>query len=365
MEIYGIKLADGSHGILSKDKDGTKLKSENYNFIFNRKDGFFARWGKTIEDDGDPSLSLPEIIDMEISTTCHGIDKPCNFCYKSNSSKGEYMNFETFKKVFAKLPPTITQLAAGIGDIDSNPDIWKIFEYCRENSVIPNITINGARMTSEHFDNLAKYCGAVACSVYDKNLTYNAIKELTDRGMCQINIHYMISSETIDMAYDIIDDMKNDPRLSKMNAIVFLSLKQKGNAKTGYTQLSQEKFNDLCKYALSKNTKFGFDSCSSRKFFNYLDSDKSLTEEFKKQMYQCIEPCESSIFSSYISCGDSKSGPKYYPCSFCEGVNDEWKEGIDILSCDNFINDVWYNEKTQNFKKKLLACDRDCSIYKI
>jgi MoaA/NifB/PqqE/SkfB family radical SAM enzyme len=364
MKRTEIKLVNGDNAVIVDNNEFKILKSENYNFLFNKKDGFFCRWGKTQEDDGDSSLSWPEIIDMEISTTCHGVGTPCKFCYKSNTSKGEYMTFETFKKVFAKLPPTITQLAAGIGDIDSNPDMWKIFEYCRENDVIPNVTINGARMTSEYFDNLAKYCGAVACSVYDKDLTYNSIKELTNRGMRQINIHYMISEQSVFGAYDVINDMQNDTRLSNMNAIVFLSLKQKGNAKTGYTQLSQEKFNDLCKYALSKNIKFGFDSCSSRKFFNYLDSDDTLTKEFKEQMYQCIEPCESSVFSSYVSCGSSDKGPQYYPCSFCEGI-EGWEEGIDILSSDDFIKDVWYNGKTQNFKNKLLSCNRDCPIYKI
>ena len=364
MKKVEIKLVNGDKATVFDNDKMKALKSENYNFLFKKEDGFFARWGKTTEDDGDFSVSWPEIIDMEISTSCHGVGKVCSFCYKSNNPKGDYMNFETFKKVFAKLPPTITQLAAGIGDIDGNPDMFKIFDYCRKNGVIPNVTINGARMTPELYDNLAKYCGAVAVSVYDKNVTYNAIKELTDRGMTQINIHFMISTQTIDQAYEVIDDVQSDPRLAKMNAVVFLSLKQKGNAKIGFTQLSQEKFNELCKYALSKNTRFGFDSCSSTKFFNYLDSDESLTKEFKEQMYQCIEPCESSVFSSYISCGDSKNGPKYYPCSFCEGIKG-WEDGIDILSADNFIDDVWYNEKTQNFKKKLLSCGRDCPIYTI
>jgi len=359
-----IRLANGDRAIIAENDKIKILKSKSYNFFFDKSNGMFMRWGETKEDDGDPSLSWPEIVDMEISTSCHGVGKPCKFCYKSNTPKGTYMNFETFKKVFAKLPPTITQLAAGIGDIDGNPDIWKIFEHCRENGIIPNVTINGARMTSEYFDNLAKYCGAVAVSVYDKELTYNAIKELTNRNMTQINIHFMISNESIDMAYKVIDDMQSDPRLEKMNAIVFLSLKIKGNAKTGYTQLSQEKFNNLCKYALSKDIRFGFDSCSSSKFNSYLESDKSLTAEFKNKMDQCIEKCESSVFSSYVSCGDSKNGPKYYPCSFCEGI-EGWEDGIDILSCNNFIDDVWYNEKTQNFKKKLLSCDRDCPIYKI
>jgi len=360
MKKTEIKLSNGEIATIV-DTDKVKvLKSENYNFLFNKSDGFFARYGKTAEDDGDLNVSLPEIIDMEISTACHGVGTPCKFCYKSNTSKGEYMNFETFKKVFAKLPSSITQLAAGIGDIDSNPDIWKIFEYCRENSVIPNVTINGARMTSEYFDNLATYCGAVAVSVYDKNLTYNAIKELTDRGMKQINIHFMISEQSIYTAYEVINDMQTDSRLSKMNAIVFLSLKQKGNAKTGFTQLPQDKFNDLCKYAISKKIRFGFDSCSSRKYYNYLDSDDSLTKEFKEQMNQCIEPCESSIYSSYVNVNGD-----YFPCSFCEGVNDEWKNGLSILECNDFLTDIWNNEKTKNFKKKLLSCNRDCPIYKI
>lgn len=360
MKKTELELVNGDKAVIV-DTDKVKiLKSDNYNFLFDKTTGYFCRWGKTQEDDGDPSQSLPEIIDMEISTACHGVGSPCKFCYKSNNAKGEYMNFETFKKIFSKLPASITQLAAGIGDIDSNPDMWKIFDYCRQNDVIPNVTINGARMTPEYFDNLAKYCGAVACSVYDKDLTYNAIKELTDRGMDQINIHFMISSQTIDKAYEVVNDMLTDSRLSKMNAIVFLSLKQKGNAKTGFTQLSQDKFNDLCKYAISKKIRFGFDSCSSRKFFNYLDSDNSLTDEFKEQMNQCIEPCESSMYSSYVAVDG-----KYYPCSFCEGVNEDWKDGISVLDCDDFLTDIWYSEKTQKFKNHLLSCNRDCPIYKI
>lgn len=359
MKKTEIKLSNDDNAIIV-DTDKVKiLKSENYNFLFNKSDGFFARWGKTEDEDGDMSVSLPEIVDMEISTACHGVGKPCRFCYKSNTPSGEYMTFETFEKIFSKLPPTITQLAAGIGDIDSNPDMWKIFEHCRNNEVIPNVTINGARMTPEYFDNLAKYCGAVAVSVYDKDLTYNAIKELTDRGMNQINIHFMISEQTIDKAHEVINDIQNDERLTKLNAIVFLSLKTKGYAKSGYTQLSQSKFNELCKTAISKKIRFGFDSCSSHKFFAYLRSDNTLSDEFKEQMYACIEPCESSVYSSYI---DVKGF--YYPCSFTPGT-DNWNEGLDVLNCNDFLTDIWYNQKTKDFKSKLLNCSRDCILYKI
>lgn len=358
MKKTKIKLINGDSGLIVENETVKALKSPDYNYIFDKNNGYFARWGKTEDDDGNFEIGLPEIADIEISTICSGISAPCKFCYKSNTSKGEYMSIDIFKKVFEKLPPTITQIAFGIGDIDGNPDLWKIMEHCRNNGIVPNITINGARMTKEYFDNLAKYCGAVACSVYDKELTYNAIKELTDREMSQINIHFMISEETINKAYEVLHDIKNDARLSKMNAIVFLSLKTKGNAKKGYTQLNQEKFNMLSDFAIENNIRIGFDSCSSFKFFNAIEANKSFTEVFKQNMYECVEPCESSVYSSYINVEG-----KYFPCSFCENV-DGW-DGLDVISSNDFIKDIWYHPMTINFRKKLLDNKRDCPIYKI
>ena len=91
-------------------------------------------------------------------------------CYKSNTSQGKNMSLETFKKIFHKIPLNLTQIAFGIGDIDANPDLWKIMEYCRNNNynqVVPNITINGKRLTDEHIGMLAELCGAVAVSRYN------------------------------------------------------------------------------------------------------------------------------------------------------------------------------------------------------
>lgn len=41
------------------------------------------------------------------------------------------MSLETFKALFHKLPTTVCQIAFGIGDINANPDLFKIMEYCR------------------------------------------------------------------------------------------------------------------------------------------------------------------------------------------------------------------------------------------
>ena len=49
----------------------------NYNFVFDKTNGNFARWGKTKEDDPQQAPA-PEIADIEISTVC---TKGCAFCF--------------------------------------------------------------------------------------------------------------------------------------------------------------------------------------------------------------------------------------------------------------------------------------------
>lgn len=168
------------------------FRSENYNFNFNKHSGLFMRWGKT--EDDDPIVGLPEILDIEVSEICHGVNNvPCPFCYKSNVGfKGRNMSLETFKKVIdnffffnsdgVSMTP-LTQIALGIGDIDSNPDLKDMILYARERGIIPNITINGDRLTDEWVEFFAKNLGAIAVSIYDKDISYNAIKRLTDASL--------------------------------------------------------------------------------------------------------------------------------------------------------------------------------------
>jgi MoaA/NifB/PqqE/SkfB family radical SAM enzyme len=349
-----IKLSNGETARLVEDANTKVLQSKNYNFIFNKSNGFFVRWGETKEDDGDLSVGLPEIADIEISTVCNGVHGICKFCYKENTPRGENMSLETFQTVLEKLPPTVTQVALGIGNIDGNPDLWNIMKYCHSKGVIPNITINGSRMNDELFDRLASTVGACAVSKYDKDTTYNAVKELTDRGLKQTNIHFMLSEETFDDAMQTLDDIKTDNRLQKLNAIVFLSLKTKGCAKTGFLQLSQDKFKALVDRAIDNNIPIGFDSCGSFKFLKSIEGRKNY-----KMMEAMVEPCEATIYSSYINVkGD------YFPCSFATNTTN-WEKGISVIDCDDFLNDVWNNEKTKEFKGRLLHCGRDCPIYKI
>ncbi len=334
--------------------------SENYNSVFNYETGVFARWGKDYNDDPKFSPFGPEILDIEISTICHGINgKSCAHCYKSNTGNGINMSFETFKKLFDKLPTSTTQVAFGIGDIDSNPDMFKIFEYCREHKVVPNVTINGDRMTDELYDKLAKVLGACSVSLYSpKDICYNAIKELTDRGMRQVNIHCLLSQETYSKCIQVINDYKYDNRLSNLNAIVFLLLKPKGN-RNNYRSISFDLYKELINIALEHEVPIGFDSCGAPFFMEAVKEHK----DFSRFEIVC-ESCESSLFSGYINVEG-----RYFHCSFIEGVK-EWK-GIDVLNCNDFLADVWNADETlklrsllTNQKHELSSSIRLCPIYK-
>jgi MoaA/NifB/PqqE/SkfB family radical SAM enzyme len=406
-DIQKIKLFDGTFGELMITPLVKAFKSEKYNYLFFKENGEFYRWGSpenhetpkklknpryldiysiwvslwgkenvlkfkefltSLEDDGDLDYSVPEILDFEISTKCAGVKlegqkaSPCAFCYKSNNNTGSYISTEDYIKVIDKVGQTITQIALGIGNIDQ-PNLWEIMDATIDRGIVPNITINGDRMTDEYFDNLSEKCGAVAISYYDKDLTFNAIHELaTKRGMKQINIHFFLAEETFEKGMQLIDDVENDPRAKDLNAIVFLSAKLRGNAeKNDYHILSQEKYNIISRKALDAKVGVGMDSCSAQKTlisYEYLDNFN--------QMKDYIEPCESAIFSSYVN----KDG-YYFPCSFAEGIEfapGDWTEGISVLDCDDFLEDIWYVEKTKTFAdevKRCRDCGKSCAIFEI
>lgn len=352
-----VRMNDGSTGTIAEDANGKILNHPNYKFAFNKNNGFFARWGETTDCDGDEALGLPEIADIEISTICNGPKgTPCKFCYKSNSGQGTNMTLAMFREVFDRLPPTVTQIAFGIGDIDSNPDMAAIFKYAKDRGVIPNVTINGGRMTPEWFDFLAETCGAVAVSLYDRDLTYDAVKELTDRGMTQVNIHFMLAAETADKFFHHICAVKEDERLEKLNATVILGLKKKGRG-GAFNTIDPILFEALVFQMLKDGIRFGFDSCSAGKVEKAVrkmyDNLQITVGEFQN-LKMMIEPCESTVYSSYIN----EKG-EFFPCSFMEG-EEGWRNGIPVYDTVDFLEEVWNDARTRAFRKRVIGCRKEC-----
>ena len=325
------------------------ITSENYNSMFNKETGEFVRFGKTVEDDPDYSPIGNEILDIEISTICNGINgKPCKACYKGLTGSGINMSFDTYKKVIDKMPKVMNQVALGVGDIGSNPDLYKIMEYTRSKGIIPNITVNGWDLTDCHAKNLVRLCGAVSVSRYEpKDVCYNAVKKLTDLGLKQCNIHMLVSVETLDACYELFDDYFKDDRLKNLNAIVLMQLKPKG-IRNKLNILPYEDYKRLIKYAVDKNIPLGGDSCQAGAMHQVL---KEIGKEDMAKMY--IESCESLLFSYYINV-DAVA----YPCSFTEG--NEGIIGINILECEDFIKDAWYHDFSRQWRDNLIK-SKDCN----
>jgi len=342
---------------IREDENEKKVVSENFNSIFNKKTGNFLRWGSVESENPIYSPFGPEIADIEITTICKGPGGVlCPYCYKGNTKNGENMTFDTFKNIFHKLPRTIQQVAFGAdADLSSNPDIWRIMDYCRNNyyqEVIPNITV--ADVSDDVAQKLSEVCGAVAVSMHhDKDLCYNSVKKLTDLDMEQVNIHYVIHEGAFDNILETIRDIKYDPRLKYLNAIVFLSLKQKGRGEK-FQRLSDDKFKFIIELCMYLGIRFGFESCGCHKFLNAIKDSPNY-----KELEEMSESCESTLFSTYIDVHG-----KFFPCSFTPNT-EGWEDGIDVTKVDDFLKDIWYNEKTNRFRDNLIHCNRNCPIYNV
>jgi MoaA/NifB/PqqE/SkfB family radical SAM enzyme len=333
------------------------LVSDEIKSFFNKRSGYTKTWGRTKED--DPSLCRfgPLIADIELTTACEGVGRTCPECYKSNRPEGQHMTLGRFKELFAKMPKTLQQIAFGLGDTPSadgtrgNPDTFAIFEHCRKNGVIPNCTINGWRLDKADAERLAKTCGAVAVSRYPHrpDVCYDAVKMLTDAGLTQTNIHCLVSQQHLSDCHQLLEDATTDPRLAKLNAIVFLSAKQKGRG-TWLNPVPADKYKELIDAAFQKGVRIGFDSCSAHKFL------KAIEGHHKYELLSTYtEPCESGLFSAYIDVTGT-----YYPCSFATGET----EGIDLFRVDNFM-EVWTGPNVASWRRRLLDNERRCPLYAI
>lgn len=327
------------------------LVSPEVNYYFNKETGYMATWGKTQEEDPDFSPYGNFIADIEISTACNGVQgKLCKYCYKQATKTGKNMSLETYKKLFAKLPKTLTQVAFGTdSQAKANPEFFDIMQYTRDNGVIPNVTV--ADIDDEIADKLAAVCGAVAVSNHS-DVCYDSVYKLTSRGMNQINIHQILATETLPRILDLLFKVETDYRLANLNAIVFLNLKQKGRG-VGFTPVSVKQREDLLDYLFENNIRFGSDSCGGMSISAYL-SKKGLLEKYGN----LIDPCESGLYSIYCDVNGN-----FYPCSF---VTEPYFQGINLLD-DNvdFLKDVWFNPTMVQWRENLLKCGRSCPVYKV
>ena len=344
-------------------------KDKKFHMNFRQSDGYTEKWGEKIEDDPTHCPWGNEIADIEVTTSCNGIrDKdgnraPCAFCYKSNTPNGKYMTFDMFKVIFDKMnrPKTMTQIAFGVdAECKTNPDIWRIMDYARENGVMPNVTV--ADIDQQVAENIVSRCGACAVSCYqrDKNRCYDSIELLVDEAKRQgrdrfsVNMHLLVSHETEGFVFEVMNDRLNDPRLKDMGAIVLLSMKQKGRGKA-FRKMDDEVYKKVIFFLQDHGIFYGSDSCGANRLMTSLKSyydGKPDGDKLYQMALSSIEPCESTLYSFYVNVEG-----KAFPCSFMEG-EDGWEEGIDLTDekYKNFTTQVWNHPRILEWRQNAIRC---------
>jgi len=399
--------------------DNDKFKSvhgSDFNIYFNKETGYTERWGTTREEVDDPMVSElgPTLMDIELVKDIHPNEEDkyvnelkvenctclgkCKFCYKSNAFTrySHYMSLVKYKRVLMQCANThvkigdkliffdddievdgvrmkainypllnwdtdicncapLLQLAFGITNLTSNPELLQIFAFSQKIGIIPNITCHGKDEVNDDFlRGICSLCGSVSVSRYDKNKTYDFIERLHYAGARQVNMHLLVAEETYDEVIETLNDIKTDKRLAFLESVVLLFLKQRGRGEH-YNIISEEKSDAIFKTALDNNIKFGFDICCTKRFNNFIK--KYPITEFRNGEY--YDFCDSGRFSGYVN-----TLGEYCPCSFIEN-NGMWSKPQNVLTCKNFIDEIWNGEKQQLYRSILLGRDTACVYYDI
>lgn len=314
-------------------------KKNRFVEIFNPDTGFYARSG-VIDQEGkdtgvDPFMRcFPSLIDIGIMQTCVCAHK-CNVdCYqKAIDRTGRNMSVDDYHSIMEQCKGKVLQVAlGGAGDVDTHENFEDILRITREHGIVPNFTTSGIAITKEKAEICKEYTGAIAVSEHFAPYTDKAIDLLLDAGV-KTNIHYVLSSKTID---DAIQKLKTNGFKQGINAVVFLTYKPIGLGKIEniltYDDPRVEEFFELVDGGKFHH-KIGFDSCAASGIVNFtknIDRDS-------------LDYCEGGRHSMYID-----ANMNAMPCSF---GNQDSKWFVSLR--DHTIQEVWNGEVFEKFRNSL------------
>ena len=320
---------------------------EQFGFVsrFNPKNGAYIRSNVYIDgkDSGkDPFMaSMPELLDIGIMGSCDHAAQCRVGCYQSGSTVREpNMSFQDYKMLIDQCRGSVFQVAlGGRGDPNKHPEFEQILEYSRKSQIVPNYTTSGWMLTDKEIYLTRRYCGAVAVSWYRQDYTDTAIRRFIEAG-CRTNVHFVLSRDSIDEAFELVTSPDKFPVLTGINAVVFLLHKPVGqgsrNAMLSPDDIRVQKL--FRKTATRLPFKIGFDSCTVPALLTKTRVNPVM-----------LDSCEGARFSAYIS-----AGLEMTPCSF-DRIS---QYSVDLRSCS--IRDAWNSQAFERFRKPFRTACPDC-----
>lgn len=336
------------------------LTDHHYNCFFDKLTGLNLRFGKMLDDDPDVCKLGPEILDLEVSINgCVPVkgSENCKYCYKCNTSApATNMRFETFKKIVGTFPINLSQIAFGITGLKTNPDLPKMFEYCRQIGIIPNLTTVGADMDDDMKDMICKYAGACAVSCYPgaKELCYKTIDELHTYAKgaysrdLHVNMHILVSKSNMSHLHEVLQDIA-DGKVPGLRSVVLLRIKPCGRAKRMDCTVSHDMYKEVVEFCMKNKISFGFDSCSATPVMEVLK------EIGHPELCNCCESCESGRLSSYINVAG-----EYWNCSFAERT--DFIKPINVLAYKH-STEWWNSDEIKRIRNLEHPACKSCPIY--
>lgn len=320
-----------------------KRHIDNYHFVADSRTGITMRWGKSLND--DPTFApVPELADISISNHC---TKGCSFCYRDSRNNNEFMSVEDYCSVLDSMNHdnygNVFQVALGGGEPLEHPDFLTIIDKTVHRNIVPNFTTNGIYIDQNICNQIKGKVGAVAISVTSaQEIPTDKVKLLNLHGI-RVNLHYLLSSETISEAIKILRG-DNSELLDGINAIVFLTYKPAGRAdrqfviKSGFTL---DEFLREIETRESKMPKIGFDACFIPMLMRKTKIPRTL-----------IDTCEGGFFSVYIDHRLNVS-----PCSFSAR-----RDSYNLHVYDFY--DIWLNKFDSYREASKNHCRfKECSAY--
>ena len=312
----------------------------DYHFLADKDSGTTFRWGKTFEE--NPSFApVPELADISISNRC---TKGCFFCYRDSTPAGDLMSVEDYCQVLDSMNHpaygNVFQVALGGGEPLEHPDFLDIIDETIKRDIIPNFTTNGLLLDENVINDLHGKIGALAISVTNINSLTKFSALLAGNKTIRINIHYILSGESICQAIGILEGRYNG-LLEGINAIVFLTYKPAGRGENRLVLRDDENMEEFLSKIAKPQTicKIGFDAC----FVPILLKKECVARDY-------VDFCEGGFFSVYIN-----EHKEVSPCSFSRG-----KDAYSLNDYDFY--DIWLN-KLQLYRDRVKnECQADCVL---